>query len=97
MKHKNEQQKYRANPYEEPNFPIAYSKHTNSSQYLLSLFLKFIDNKNSVLELRSNVNVLLNTGHTKISRLNINKNALKVYVTIVLRKKRFNFFNFKIY
>lgn len=81
MKYINEQQKYWANPYDEQNYPIAYSKYTKRSEYLLSVFSKYIDNTSTILELGCNVgrnlNALLNAGYTKISGVDINKNALR--------------------
>lgn len=81
MEYKNKQQEYWASPYDEPNFPIAYSKHNKRSQYLLSVLPKYVKNNESILEIGCNIgrnlNALYNNGYTNLSGIDINTEALQ--------------------
>ena len=81
MEYKNKQQEYWADPDDEPNFPIEYSKHTRRSDYLLSVITKYIDKKETILEIGCNIgrnlNALYKEGYSGLTGIDINTKALK--------------------
>jgi 2-polyprenyl-3-methyl-5-hydroxy-6-metoxy-1,4-benzoquinol methylase len=81
MKYKNKQQEYWASPYDEPNSPIAYSKHNKRSEYLLSVLPLYVKNTESILEIGCNIgrnlNALFENGYTNLTGIDINAEALK--------------------
>jgi 2-polyprenyl-3-methyl-5-hydroxy-6-metoxy-1,4-benzoquinol methylase len=80
IKYKNKQQEYWANPFDEPNSPIAYSKHNKRSDYLLSVLPKYVKPQEIVLEIGCNIgrnlNALFTQGYTNLTGIDINEDAL---------------------
>ena len=81
MEYKNKQQEYWADPYDEPNSPIEYSKHKRRSDYLLSVLPKYVKKKESILEIGCNIgrnlNALSEEGYLNLTGIDINTKALK--------------------
>lgn len=81
MEYKNKQQEYWADPYDEHNSPIEYSKHTKRSEYLLSVLPRYVGKKESILEIGCNIgrnlNALSEAGYPNLTGIDINTKALK--------------------
>jgi 2-polyprenyl-3-methyl-5-hydroxy-6-metoxy-1,4-benzoquinol methylase len=80
MKLKNKYQKYWSDPTDEANSPVAYSEHTERSDYLLPIIEKYVGKGDSILELGCNVgrnlNALGKAGYKKLSGVEISTKAV---------------------
>lgn len=81
METRNKVQKYWQNPPDKENSPEAYAKHTERSDYLLSLMGKYVGKQDSILEIGCNVgrnlNALFNSGYKNLTGVEISKRAIE--------------------
>jgi len=81
MKRRDKVQRYWQNPSDKENSPEAYSRHTERSDYLLSLMSKYVGKQDSILEIGCNVgrnlNTLFNSGFKNLTGVEISKEAVE--------------------